>query len=60
MCSALVVGIHAHAEPEHLKETVRSLQADGQEDAEILLLADGSDAALSVALTADPALAGPP
>lgn len=58
MCSAVVVGVHTHAQPEHLVETVRSVQANGQEGAEIVLLPDGPDAALSVALATDPALAG--
>ncbi len=60
MCSAVVVGVHAHAEPEHLIETVRSVQADGQEGAELVLLPDGPDAALSAALADAPALAGLP
>jgi hypothetical protein len=60
MCSAVVVGVHAHAEPEHLIETVRSLQADGHESADIVLLPDGPDAALLAALAAEPALVGLP
>jgi O-antigen biosynthesis protein len=60
MRAAVVVGVHAHAEPERLVETVRSLQAGGQESAGIVLLPDGPDAALSAALVAEPALAGLP
>lgn len=53
----VVVGIHAHAEPEHLVETVRSVRADGMDGAGIVLLPDGPDAALAAALVADPVLA---
>jgi O-antigen biosynthesis protein len=60
MCSAVVVGVHVHAEPEHLIETVRSVQAAGQQDTELVLLPDGPDGALAAALAADPALAGLP
>jgi len=60
MCSAVVVGVHVHAEPEHLIETVRSVQAGGLPDTELVLLPDGPDAALSAALAADQALAGLP
>ena len=49
-----------HAEPGHLIETVRSLQAEGQGSVDIVLLPDGPDAALAAALTTDPALAGLP
>jgi glycosyltransferase involved in cell wall biosynthesis len=55
----VVVGVHAHAEPERLVETVRWLQfgrgADG-----IVLLPDGPDAALSAALTTEPTLTSLP
>ena len=60
MRSAVVVGVHAHAEPERLIETVRSLQAQRQDGTQIVLLPDGPDAAMSAALTADPALADLP
>jgi O-antigen biosynthesis protein len=57
MGPGVVVGIHAHAEPERLVETVRSVQADGLDGAGIVLLPDGPDTALTTALTADPVLA---
>ena len=60
MCPAVVMGVHAHAEPDRLTETVRSLQAQDQAGAAIVLLPDGPDAALAAALTADPVLAGLP
>jgi glycosyltransferase involved in cell wall biosynthesis/GT2 family glycosyltransferase len=60
MGSAVVVGVHVHAEPENLIETVRSVRAAGQTDVELVLLPDGPDAALSAALAADPVLAGLP
>jgi glycosyltransferase involved in cell wall biosynthesis len=60
MGTAVVVGVHAHAEPGHLTETVRSVQAQGEAGATIVLLPDGPDAALSAALAAEPALAGLP
>jgi len=60
MCPAVMIGVHAHAEPDHLTETVRSLQTQGQTGASIVLLPDGPDAALAAALTANPALAGLP
>ena len=43
-----------------LVETVRSLQADGRDGAGIVLLPDGPDAALSAALTTEPALTSLP
>ena len=55
-----MIGVHAHAEPAHLVETVRSVQAGGGDGAGIVLLPDGPDAALSAALTAEPALAALP
>jgi glycosyltransferase involved in cell wall biosynthesis/GT2 family glycosyltransferase len=55
-----VVGIHAHAEPARLAETVRSLRADRADGAEIVLLPDGPDTALVAALKAEPELAGLP
>ena len=60
MRPGVVVGIHAHAEPARLVETVRSLQADGGDGARIVLLPDGPDAALSAALTTEPTLASLP
>ena len=41
-------------------ETVRSLQAGGADDAEVVLLPDGPDAALAAALTTEPTLASLP
>jgi GT2 family glycosyltransferase len=52
-----ILGIHAHAEPERLVETVRSVQAGGTDGVEIVLLPDGPDAALAAALDANPVLA---
>ena len=60
MRPGVVVGVHAHAEPARLVETVRSLQASGEDGAEIVLLPDGPDAALSAAVTAEPALTSLP
>ncbi|MGO9779924.1 MAG: glycosyltransferase [Streptosporangiaceae bacterium] len=60
MRPGVVVGVHAHAEPARLVETVRSLQADGGDSAEIVLLPDGPDAALSAAVTTEPTLASLP
>ena len=60
MGPGVVVGVHAHAEPSRLVETVRSLQASGDDGAEIVLLPDGPDAALSAALTTEPALTSLP
>jgi O-antigen biosynthesis protein len=60
MRSANVVGVHAHAEPERLIETVRSLQVQRADGVGIVLLPDGPDAALSAALAAEPSLAGLP
>ncbi len=56
MRTGVVVGIHAHAEPERLVETVRWAQYGGGAD-EIVLLPDGPDAALSAALRSEPTLA---
>jgi GT2 family glycosyltransferase len=55
MRPGVVVGIHAHAEPARLVDTVRSLQTGG-EDVRTVLLPDGPDAALSAALRTEPAL----
>jgi GT2 family glycosyltransferase len=60
MGPGVVVGIHAHAEPERLVETVRSVQGDSTDGVGIVLLPDGPDAALAAALTADPVLAALP
>jgi glycosyltransferase involved in cell wall biosynthesis/GT2 family glycosyltransferase len=60
MGPAVVLGVHAHAEPARLVETVRSLPAGGAGDAAVVLLPDGPDAALAAALTAEPTLAGLP
>ncbi len=46
MSPRLVVGVHAHAEPDRLVQTVRSLPAAGADDAVVVLLPDGPDAAL--------------
>jgi glycosyltransferase involved in cell wall biosynthesis len=56
----VMVGVHVHAEPTRLVETVRSLRADRGEDTGIVLLPDGPDAALATALTTEPTLAGLP
>jgi O-antigen biosynthesis protein len=55
MRTGVVVGVHAHAEPERLVETVRWLQYGGGAD-QIVLLPDGPDAALSAALRSEPTL----
>jgi O-antigen biosynthesis protein len=60
MRPTVVVGVHAHAEPARLAETIQSLRASGEDSARIVLLPDGPDAALCAALTAEPALAGLP
>ena len=60
MSPSVVVGVHAHAEPPRLIETVQSLRASGAGDAEVVLLPDGPDAALAAALTAEPTLVGLP
>lgn len=59
MRTGVVVGVHAHAEPARLVETVRWLQYGGGAD-EIVLLPDGPDAALSAALRSEPTLANLP
>ena len=56
MHAGVVVGVHAHAEPARLVETVRWLQFGRGPGVEIVLLPDGPDAALSAALGTDPAL----
>ena len=53
----MVVGVHAHAEPDRLVQTIRSLPAAGAGDAKVVLLPDGPDAALAAALTGEPTLA---
>ena len=61
MRPGVVVGIHAHAEPARLVETVRSLSAGGEGDGvRIVLLPDGPDAALSAALITEPMLTNLP
>jgi glycosyltransferase involved in cell wall biosynthesis len=60
MGPGVVVGVHAHAEPVRLAETVRSLQAGGVDGAQVVLLPDGPDAALSAALATEPRLASLP
>ena len=57
MRASVVVGVHVHAEPERLIETVRSLSSAGADTTGIVLLPDGPDAALSAALRTDPLLA---
>ena len=52
------MGVHAHAEPARLVETVRWLQFGGGPGVEIVLLPDGADASLSEALGTEPALSG--
>ena len=54
------MGVHAHAEPARLVETVRSLRAGGEDGVGIVLLPDGPDAALSAALTTEPTLTSLP
>lgn len=55
------MGVHAHAEPVRLGETVRSLRVGGEGGGVgVVLLPDGPDAALSAALTSEPMLAGLP
>jgi glycosyltransferase involved in cell wall biosynthesis len=56
MGPGVLIGVHAHAEPARLVETVRSLQVGGVPGADIVLLADGPDAALLAALGAEPEL----
>ena len=56
MRPTVVVGVHVHAQPARLTETVRWLRADGGDRVKIVLLPDGPDAALSRALSANPAL----
>ena len=60
MGAGMVVGVHAHAEPAGLVETVRSLRAGGAGNAQVVLLPDGPDATLTAALTTEPTLAGLP
>jgi O-antigen biosynthesis protein len=60
MRPTVVVGVHAHAEPARLAETIRSLRGSGGDGARIVLLPDGPDAALSAALKTDPAFTGLP
>jgi O-antigen biosynthesis protein len=59
MRTGVVVGVHAHAQPERLVETVRWLQFGGGAD-EIVLLPDGPDVALSAALSSEPVLSALP
>jgi glycosyltransferase involved in cell wall biosynthesis/GT2 family glycosyltransferase len=60
MHPTVLVGIHAHAEPARLVETVQSLTASADDRASIVLLPDGPDAALSAALSTHPAFTGLP
>ncbi len=60
MGQAVAVGVHAHAEPGRLVQTVWSLQAGGAGDATVVLLPDGPDTELAAALAADPVLASLP
>ena len=60
MHQGVVVGIHAHAEPARLVETVRSVRVGGADRFGIVLLPDGPDAALSAALGSHRALAALP
>lgn len=60
MRASVVVGVHVHAEPERLIETVRSVRSQGADATGIVLLPDGPDAALSAALRAEPLLAALP
>ena len=56
MRPGVIVGVHAHAEPARLVETVRWLQFGRGPGVDIVLLPDGPDAALSAALKTEPAL----
>ena len=56
MRPGVIVGVHAHAEPTHLVETVQWLQFGRGPGVDIVLLPDGPDAALSAALRTEPAL----
>jgi glycosyltransferase involved in cell wall biosynthesis/GT2 family glycosyltransferase len=60
MRPTVVVGVHAHAEPARLAETIQSLTASVDDRTAIVLLPDGPDAALSAALSADPAFTSLP
>lgn len=60
MRPSVVVGVHAHAEPVRLVETVRSVQAGGGGGAGLVLLPDGPDGALSAALATEPTLTSLP
>jgi glycosyltransferase involved in cell wall biosynthesis len=57
MRPSVVIGVHAHAEPVRLVETVQSLRAGGVQGTEVVLLPDGPDTALTAALTTEPRLA---
>jgi hypothetical protein len=58
MGQGVAVGVHAHAEPARLVQTVWSLRDSGA--GSVVLLPDGPDAELTAALATDPALAGLP
>ena len=60
MGQGVAVGVHAHAEPGRLVQTVWSLRDGGAGDATVVLLPDGPDDELAAALATDPALASLP
>lgn len=47
---SICLGVHVHAEPNRLQETIASLRANTPLDFELLLLPDGPDAATKIAL----------
>ena len=56
----VAVGVHAHAKPDRLVQTVWSLRDGGAGDATVVLLPDGPDDELAAAPATDPALASLP
>jgi glycosyltransferase involved in cell wall biosynthesis len=48
---SICVGVHVHAEPRRLQETLASLSANTAHDFQLLLLPDGPDSATSAALS---------
>ena len=47
---SVAIGVHVHAEPERLRETLAAIEAHTAADFELLLLPDGPDAATAAAL----------
>src|SRR5215472_1484241 len=60
MVQGVAVGVHAHAEPGRLVQTLWSLRDGGAGDASVMLLPDGPDAELAEALATDPVLTSLP